>query len=68
MDLENNEIYKAGMAAGRKELMDHIIHQYEIGKPVEINGKLFWLKDERQNLLDIMDDIASEYGDGNHRK
>lgn len=67
MDLVNNEIYKAGMAAGRKELMDHIIHQYEIGKPVEINGKLFWLRDERQNLLDIMDDIQSTW-DEEHGK
>ena len=61
MEYENNEIYKAGMAAGQKELMDHIIQQYEAGRPILINDKLFWLRDERQNLQDIMDDIASEY-------
>lgn len=63
MGLENNEIYKAGMAAGRKELMDHIIQQYEAGRPVEINGKLFWLRDERQNLMDIMDDIETTWNE-----
>lgn len=67
MDLSSNEIFKLGMAAGRKELMDHIIRQYERGKPIEINGKLFWLKDERQNLLDIMDDIQSTW-DEEHEK
>lgn len=61
MDLINNEIFKVGMAVGRKQLADHIIHQFEIGKPVELNGELFWLKDARQNLQDIMDDIEAEY-------
>lgn len=59
MDLTSNEIFKLGMAAGRKQLMNHIESQFELGKPVEINGSLYWLKDARQNLMDIMDDIAS---------
>lgn len=59
MDLTSNEIFKLGMAAGRKQLMNHIESQFELGKPVEINGNLYWLKDARQNLMDIMDDIAS---------
>lgn len=67
MEYENNEIYKAGMAAGRKELMDHIICQYERGKPILINGRLFWLRDERQNLMDIMDDIETTW-DEEHGK
>ncbi len=65
MDLANNEIFRLGMAAGRQQLMDHVIHQYEIGKPIEINGNLFWLKDAKQNLMDIMDDIESTWNDEN---
>lgn len=63
MELENSEIFNAGMAAGRKGLEVHIQHQYEIGKPVEINGELYWLKDARENLNDIMDDIESTWNE-----
>lgn len=62
MDLTGNEIFRLGMEAGRQQLADHIQHQFEIGKPIEINGELYWLKDARQNLMDIMDDIDAEYG------
>lgn len=61
MDLTNNEIFRLGMEAGRKQLMNHIESQFELGKPVEINGELYWLKDARQNLMDIMDDIESTW-------
>lgn len=63
MDLTSNEIFRLGMEAGRKQLADHIQHQFEIGKPVEINGELFWLKDAKQNLQDIMDDIESAWNE-----
>ena len=63
MDLTNNEIFRLGMIAGQKQLMDHIQHQFEIGKPVEINGELYWLKDAKQNLQDIMDDIESAWNE-----
>lgn len=63
MNLENNEIFRAGMEAGQQQLADHIQHQFEIGKPVEINGELYWLKDVRQNLMDIMDDIESTWNE-----
>lgn len=60
-NLTDNEIFKLGMEAGRQQLADHIQHQFEIGKPVEINSELYWLKDAKQNLQDIMDDIESAY-------
>ena len=41
MDMTNNEIFRLGMVVGRKQLADHIIRQFEIGKPVEINGELY---------------------------
>lgn len=58
-DLTNEEIFKLGVLSGRQQLADHIQNQFEIGKPVEINGHLYFLKDAKQNLQDIMDDIES---------
>ena len=63
IDLTNNEIFRLGMIAGQKQLADHIVHQFEIGKPVEINGELYWLKDAKQNLQDIMDNIESAWNE-----
>ena len=68
MDMTNNEIFRLGMEVGRKQLADHIIHQFEIGKPVEINGELYWLKDAKQNLIDIMDDIESAWNEAHGEK
>lgn len=68
MDMTNNEIFRLGMEIGRKQLADHIVHQFEIGKPVEINGELYWLKDAKQNLIDIMDDIESTWNEDHGEK
>ena len=68
---EKNELQKAfecGRKAGIQEMKDHIQHQHEIGKPVEANGELYWLKDSRQNLMDIMDDMDSAYEAQNRKK
>lgn len=65
MDLTNNEVYRLGMEAGRQQLSEHIVHQFELGRPAEILGNLYWLKDSRQNLQDIMDDIESTWADEN---
>lgn len=58
-ELTNSEIFKLGLEVGRKQLADHIQYQFEAGKPAEINGELYWLKDARQNLIDIMEHIES---------
>ena len=63
MDLTNNEIFRLGVEIGRKQVLDHIQHQCSIGKPVEIKGELYWLKDAKQNLIDIMDDIESAWNE-----
>ena len=68
---EKNELQKAfeyGRKAGIQEMKDHIQNQFEIGKPVEANGELYWLKDSRQNLMDIMDDMDSAYEAQNRKK
>lgn len=68
MDMTNNEIFRLGMEEGRRQLAEHIIHQFELGKPVEILGNLYWLKDSRQNLQDIMDDIETAWIDEHGEK
>ena len=57
-----------GVKTGKQQLTDHIQYQFAVGKPVEINGELYWLKDARQNLMDIMDDIATTWDEGNGTK
>lgn len=57
--------YDDGVKDGIRQMTDHILHQFEIGKPVEIRGDLYWLKDARQNLIDIMDDIESAWNEEN---
>lgn len=65
MDMTAEEIFRLGVEAGRQQLAEHIVHQFEIGKPVEINGELYWLKDSRQHLINIMDDIESVWNEKN---
>lgn len=62
-ELTKEEIFRLGMAVGQEQLMNHIRHQYEMGKPVEIQGKLFWLKDANQNLQDIMNDLETVWNE-----
>lgn len=62
MGILKDKLFALGKEEGRQQLMNHIEHQYEIGKPVEINGKLYWLKDAEQNLCDVMDDLEAECG------
>ena len=66
-ETEESEIetaYKLGVQAGIKMMENKIERQCELGKPILANGNLYWLKDARQNLLDIMDNLEadSEYG------
>lgn len=65
MKMAESEIEKAynlGVQAGIQQMMDKMERQFELGKPVLANGNLYWLKDAKQNLIDIMDDLDSEYG------
>ena len=62
MELNNGVFFLLGVEAGRKQMMDHIQHQHSIGKPVEINGELYWLKDSREHLIDIMDSLEERHG------
>ena len=66
-ETEESEIetaYKLGVRAGIKMMENKIERQCELGKPILANDNLYWLKDAKQNLIDIMDDLEtdSEYG------
>lgn len=58
---EIEKAYNLGVQAGVKQMMDKIEKHCEMGKPVLANDNLYWLKDAKQNLIDIMDDIESDY-------
>lgn len=63
-----DEAYNLGIQAGIKQMMDKIQKHCELGKPVLANGELYFFKDARQNLIDIMDDIDAEFGISRKRK
>ncbi|MBQ4523764.1 MAG: hypothetical protein IJA10_12545 [Lachnospiraceae bacterium] len=58
---DNDFLYKLGVEAGVKQMMDKIQKHCELGKPVMANGELYFFKDARQNLIDIMDDIEADW-------
>ena len=62
-ETEESEIetaYKLGVQAGIKMMENKIERQCELGKPILANGNLYWLKDARQNLIDIMDNLEAD--------
>ena len=62
-ETEESEIetaYKLGMQAGSKMMENKIERQCELGKPILANDNLYWLKDAKQNLIDIMDDLEAD--------
>ena len=63
MEKENityEQIFNLGVQAGIKMLENKIERQCERGKPILANDNLYWLKDARQNLIDIMDDLEAD--------
>lgn len=54
------EAFNDGVQAGIKMMENKIERQCERGKPILANGNLYWLKDARQNLIDIMDDLEAD--------
>ena len=60
MEKELHDAFSAGVEVGIKLMMDKIQKHCELGKPVLANGELYFFKDARQNLIDIMDDIEEK--------
>ena len=52
--------FNDGVQAGIKMMENKIERQCERGKPILANDNLYWLKDARQNLIDIMDDLEAD--------
>ena len=62
-ETEESEIetaYKLGVQAGIKMMENKIERQCELGKPILANDNLYWLKDAKQNLINIMDDLEAD--------
>lgn len=57
-----DEAYNLGLQAGIKQMMDKIQRHCKLGKPVLANGELYFFKNCKQNLIDIMEDIDAEFG------
>ena len=54
------QIFNLGVQAGIKMMENKIERQCELGKPILANDNLYWLKDAKQNLIDIMDDLEAD--------
>lgn len=54
-------MFDLGIEAGIKSMMDKIQRHCELGKPVMANGELYFFKTAQENLIDIMDDIESDW-------
>jgi hypothetical protein len=53
-------LFELGFKAGVQALMDKIERNHSEGKPITANGELYWLKDSRQHLQDVMDSVGKE--------
>lgn len=62
MELNQEALFLLGVETGRKQLMDHIQCQHTTGKPVDINGELYWLKNSKEHLFEVMDSLEKQYG------
>ena len=49
--------YKLGVQAGIKMMENKIEKQCELGKPILANGELYFLKNSREHLQDVMDSL-----------
>lgn len=59
MDIESvwETAYEVGVNAGIKQIENKIQEYCEMGKPILINGELYWLKDSKQHLIEIIDSL-----------
>lgn len=55
-------VYNLGVAAGVQQIHNKIKEHCKSGKPLLINGELYFCKDSRQHLIEVMDQIDRECG------
>ena len=62
---KRDNLYQLGYEAGVQEMEDKIQKHCKNGKPVLCNGELYFFKDAKENLNDIMDDLEASYEEEN---
>lgn len=48
------------ISIGRKQIKNELLQAAENGKPINLNGRAWFLKSDIQNLRDIFEDLESE--------
>lgn len=56
--------YKKGIMEGRRQMEGMMIHASETGQPIEIHGKVWFVKSDMQNLRGIFHNLRSELCEG----
>ena len=51
------QIFNLGVQAGIKMMENKIERQCELRKPILANGELYFLKNSREHLQDVMDSL-----------
>ena len=55
-------VYNLGVAAGVQQIHNKIKEHCKNGKPTLIDGELYFCKDSRQHLIEVMNQIDKEHG------
>ena len=56
------EVFTLGVATGIQQMQNKIRKHCKNGKPLLIGDDLYFIKDSRQHLIEVMDSIDKEYG------
>lgn len=56
------KVYMDGVAEGVKQANNKIKEHCKKGKPVLIDGELYFIQDSRQHLIEVMNQIDRENG------
>lgn len=52
--------YEKGVRDGIRLMEEKVLQAYENGKPVEIDGRVWFIKSDLDNLRDIFTDLENE--------
>ena len=55
--MEKSKDYENGFADGIKQMEERILRSVELGKPLEIRGRAYFIKTDIENLRDIIADF-----------
>lgn len=60
---ELKKAYKTGLADGIKIMKQRILLAAEKGTPIEVQGRVYFIKTDLENLRDIMDDMEAAWNE-----